>query len=218
MPRWLLVLLGLGFALSYVILAVLSFGSASRFFANGVRCAVCAGLFALALATATSGFNFSFGEAAERSSNWIFFPLLTLGILLGIFCSYSDAHHWLTIGNAATRGLGLILFAAGVWLRIAAMWVLGERFSVWVAVQEEHALVTTGLYRLVRHPSYTGALLMLLGWALAFRSLMGVAIVAMMAVVLLARIVAEERWLVSRFGEGYRAYQQRSWRLAPWMY
>ena len=217
MPRWLLVLLGLGFAFSYVVLAVLSFGSATRFFANGARCAVCAGLFALAVATAASGFNFSFGEAAERSSNWIFIPLLTLGVLLGAACSFSDAHRWLTLGGATTRAAGLLLFAVGVWLRIAAMWVLGSRFSVWVAIQEEHALVTTGLYRMVRHPSYTGALLMLLGWALVFRSLLGVAIVAMMALVLMARVVAEEKWLLERFGESYREYQRRSWRLVPWV-
>jgi hypothetical protein len=58
--------------------------------------------------------------------------------------------------------------------------VLGHRFSGLVAIQPGHALVTTGLYGVVRHPSYLGLLVNSLGWALAFRSGVGVLLTALL--------------------------------------
>ncbi|MBV9116436.1 MAG: hypothetical protein JOY63_03615, partial [Acetobacteraceae bacterium] len=58
-------------------------------------------------------------------------------------------------------------------MRLAAVFALGARFSPVVAIQPGHQLKTDGLYRLVRHPSYTGLLVNALGWALAFRSALG---------------------------------------------
>ena len=78
------------------------------------------------------------------------------------------------------RWLGVVLFAAGGALRIAPTFVLGRRFSGLVAIQPGHELVTTGLYGTIRHPSYLGLILMMLGWALGFRSLVGVLLALLM--------------------------------------
>jgi protein-S-isoprenylcysteine O-methyltransferase Ste14 len=81
------------------------------------------------------------------------------------------------------------------------------------------AFKTDGFYRFVRHPSYLGALLAMAGWALAFRSVIGLLLTAAMCVPIIARIHAEEEFLVHEFGEQYRAYQQRTpWRLLPFVY
>jgi protein-S-isoprenylcysteine O-methyltransferase Ste14 len=114
--------------------------------------------------------------------------------------------------------LGAILFLAGTFLRIAAVRTLGPRHSVWVAVQENHRLVTGGVYRFVRHPSYVGALLAVFGWALAFRSAVGMALAILLVPPILSRIDAEERLLVAEFGQLYRAYQHRTARLLPMVY
>jgi protein-S-isoprenylcysteine O-methyltransferase Ste14 len=93
--------------------------------------------------------------------------------------------------------------------------VLGHRFSRLVAIQPGHTLVTTGLYRVVRHPSYLGLLVNSLGWALAFRSGVGVLLTALLIPPLIARIGAEERLLRSQFGGEYEVYRRRTSRLVP---
>ena len=75
------------------------------------------------------------------------------------------------------------------------------------------------LDRFVRHPSYLGALLAMAGWALVFRSIIGLLLTAAMCVPIIVRIRAEEDFLVREFGNQYRAYQQRTpWRLLPFIY
>ena len=119
-----------------------------------------------------------------------------------------------------TRGsLGPVaLFAAGGTLRIWPVFVLGHRFSGLVAIQPEHSLVTNGVYGVIRHPSYLGLLVNSLGWALAFRSVIGVLLVACTIPPLLARIRSEETLLKSQFGDEYDTYRTRTSRLIPWLY
>lgn len=75
-----------------------------------------------------------------------------------------------------------------------------------------------GLYRHLRNPSYLGLLVNALGWALAFRSGLGLLLAALTLVPLIARIHAEEALLLKHFGEEYEAYRARSWRLLPGLY
>jgi len=110
------------------------------------------------------------------------------------------------------------LFAVGGALRLWPVFILGNRFSGLVAIQPGHALVTTGVYAVIRHPSYLGLLTSSLGWGLAFRSGVGVLIAALLLVPLLARIRAEEALLSSEFGAEYEAYRARTSRLIPCVY
>jgi protein-S-isoprenylcysteine O-methyltransferase Ste14 len=96
--------------------------------------------------------------------------------------------------------------------------VLGHRFSGLVAIQPGHQLLTSGVYRVIRHPSYLGLLVNALGWALAFRSMVGVLLTALLLPPLLARIRAEERLLRTQFGGEYDAYCSRTARLLPGIY
>jgi protein-S-isoprenylcysteine O-methyltransferase Ste14 len=116
------------------------------------------------------------------------------------------------------RWLGVALYVAGGALRMWPVFVLGRRFSGLVAIQREHTLVTTGIYGIIRHPSYLGLIVMALGWALAFRSGVGLLLAALHVPVLVARIRAEEALLQSHFGGEYAAYRARTWRMLPGMY
>jgi len=84
-----------------------------------------------------------------------------------------DRRNIWTLDGDAIRYTGLILFFAGSILRLAAVFVLGHRDSGIVAVQPDHQLKTDGLYRYIRHPSYTGLLVSMVGYALVFRSVIG---------------------------------------------
>jgi len=141
-----------------------------------------------------------------------------IGLLAGFLPAYTDRIDFWTFGGDGLRWFGALLFAAGGILRMAPVFVLGKRFSGLVAIQPGHTLATTGIYGLIRHPSYLGLLVNSLGWALAFRSGIGVLLVALMLVPLLARIGSEEKLLRSQFGTEYDAYRTRTWRLVPFVY
>ncbi|MGA7880511.1 MAG: isoprenylcysteine carboxylmethyltransferase family protein, partial [Terrimicrobiaceae bacterium] len=103
-------------------------------------------------------------------------------------------------------------------LRLWPVFVLGNRFSGLVAIQPGHTLVTSGVYGVIRHPSYLGLLVNSRGWALAFRSGVGILLTALTIPPLLARVGAEEKLLRTHFGDEYDAYRARTWRLIPGLY
>jgi protein-S-isoprenylcysteine O-methyltransferase Ste14 len=141
-----------------------------------------------------------------------------LGLLDTYLPAYTDRIEFWTIDGDTVRWLGVILFAAGGVLRLWPVFVLGNRFSGLVAIQPEHALVTGGIYSIIRHPSYLGLIVNSLGWGLAFRSGVGVLLTALTMLPLLARIRAEERLLRAQFGHQYDAYCARTARLIPGLY
>jgi protein-S-isoprenylcysteine O-methyltransferase Ste14 len=122
------------------------------------------------------------------------------------------------VDGDAVRYFGLAVFVVGIFLRIGPVFVLGRRFSGLVAIQEGHELETGGLYRVIRHPSYLGLLLGVFGWALVFRSGIGVLVSLMLIPPLVARMNSDEALLASEFGERYVDYRRRTWRLLPFLY
>jgi len=141
-----------------------------------------------------------------------------IGFLNAYLPAYTDRKELWTIDGDTIRWVGVALFAAGGALRIWPVFVLGNRFSGLVAIQPGHTLITNGIYRVIRHPSYLGLLINSLGWGLAFRSGIGVILTLFLILPLLARINAEEKLLHSHFGADYNAYRSRTWRLIPWIY
>jgi protein-S-isoprenylcysteine O-methyltransferase Ste14 len=132
--------------------------------------------------------------------------------------AYTDRRELWTIDGDTIRWFGVVLFAAGGALRLWPVFVLGNRFSGLVAIQPGHTLVTSGIYGVIRHPSYLGVLVNSLGWSLAFRSGAGVILTLLLVPPLIARIRAEEDLLRSQFGDEYNAYRSKTWRLIPGMY
>jgi protein-S-isoprenylcysteine O-methyltransferase Ste14 len=109
----------------------------------------------------------------DRANRWVIVAFGLIGLLDAYLPAYTDRKEFWTLDGDAIRWLGVVLFAAGGALRIWPVFVLGQRFSGLVAIQPRHKLVTTGLYGVVRNPSYLGLLVNSLGWALAFRSGVG---------------------------------------------
>jgi len=103
-------------------------------------------------------------------------------------------------------------------LRLWAIRVLGQSFRTTVIVQDQHRLVEAGPYRLLRHPSYTGTLLTILGIGLCLGNWISLLLViAGSAIGYGYRIMVEERALRLRFGPQYDAYARRRWRLIPFL-
>jgi len=86
-------------------------------------------------------------------------------------------------------------------------------------VQTGQTVIESGPYRVLRHPSYTGALVIALGVTIALASPVGAALCLVVGIpAYLYRIAVEERTLSSQLGEPYRAYRTRTSRLIPWIY
>jgi len=114
-------------------------------------------------------------------------------------------------------GIGLML--AGLAFRFYAMWVLGRFFTYDVAVQAGQSVVEAGPYRYIRHPSYTGALITLVGLGLALGNWAALlTILACMGIAYPYRISVEEAALVAALGEPYRQYMRRTQRLVPFLF
>ena len=212
-----LILIVVGTA-AYLALPILGWGGPRAFFSHPALVALTVVLFALAGASLFAGGNVSPGEREDRGNRWVLVAFLLLGLLSGYLPAYTDRIDFWTVDGDAIRWLGVVLLAAGGALRLWPVFVLGDRFSGLVAIQPGHTLQTTGIYAVIRHPSYLGFLISSLGWALAFRSGVGLVLTALLIPPLLARIRAEEALLRTQFGEEYDAYRARTSRMIPGLY
>jgi protein-S-isoprenylcysteine O-methyltransferase Ste14 len=114
---------------------------------------------------------------------------------------------------------GICLMLAGTAFRWYSASVLGKYFTFDVAVHGGQTLIEAGPYRYIRHPSYTGALLSLLGFGLALGNWTGLgAALSCMAIAYSYRIPTEEAALTAALGEPYRLYVTRTWRLVPFLF
>jgi protein-S-isoprenylcysteine O-methyltransferase Ste14 len=165
-----------------------------------------------------SGASMGPGVREDRGNRWIFAPIAIIGTVLAFLPAYTDHENLWSIGGESVRWVGLVICLVGGILRIRPTFVLGHRFSPFVAIQPGHTLVTTGIYHFIRHPSYLGLLLSSAGWSLTFRSVAGLILTALMVPPLVARINAEERLLQEQFGADYEAYRARTARLIPGVY
>jgi protein-S-isoprenylcysteine O-methyltransferase Ste14 len=199
-------------------LAILGEGGPARFFSSAPLVAAIVVNIALGIAALFSQGHIGSGVREDRSNRWVLVAFTILGLALAYLPALCDRYDILTFGGEAVRWLGVAIGAAGGVLRLAPVFVLGRRFSGLVAIQPNHKLVTDGLYGLIRHPSYLGILVTGVGWSLVFRGGVGLVITALMFLVLIGRVNAEERLLSETFGADYEAYRARTWRLVPYLY
>lgn len=204
--------------LAYLALPILGFGGAAGFFADSARTALVVVTLLLAGVSLFSQGNLNPGEREDRGNRWVLLVFGLMGILDGFLPAFCDRRNFWVVDGEGIRWTGVALLAGGGALRIWPVFVLGRRFSGLVAIQPGHTLVTGGPYRFVRHPSYLGAIVFVLGWGLVFRSWAGVVLAGLFLPPLLARIRAEERLLRSQFGSEYDAYRARTARLIPGIY
>jgi protein-S-isoprenylcysteine O-methyltransferase Ste14 len=114
------------------------------------------------------------------------------------------------------RSVGLVIVWLGLALRIWAITTLGAAWRMTVEVDQSQPVVTKGPYRWMRHPSYTGLLLITLGFGIAFASWLFLVLCAVLpSLALLRRIKVEESEMVRVLGEPYRAYSTETKRLVP---
>ena len=112
--------------------------------------------------------------------------------------------------------LGCLALTLGITLRVIAVATLKKQFTVRVAIVEHHQIVDTGIYGIIRHPSYLGHLASLLGMGLLSENWISLIVSIILPVAaILYRIHVEEAALVRHFGPAYQVYARRTKRLLP---
>ncbi len=154
---------------------------------------------------------------ASRAS---YFIILGLGISLIVFDPlFYGALLWRILPQGLIvdlAGLALVILGLGfaAWARL----YLGRYWSARITLAEDHQLIRTGPYGLVRNPIYSGGLAAVLGTAIVLGEVRGVLAIALVLIAFLRKIHLEERWLAERFGPAYLEYQRRVKALIPFVY
>ena len=155
------------------------------------------------------------GSRVDSGSILVVIAAIVLGALLATWCRSTQVGA-IHSGARVMDVVGIVLVWLGIALRQWAVWVLGRFFTVVVRVSEEQPVIERGPYRWVRHPSYTGLLLTLLGVGAAMENWLAmVALVVLPAIGLAVRIRVEERALLETLGSSYASYAQTRKRLVP---
>jgi protein-S-isoprenylcysteine O-methyltransferase Ste14 len=155
------------------------------------------------------------GANLDRGSLALFDLTGVLSIPAGVVLGFTD-YGRVGAGETYLAAAGVVILIAGTALRRAAIRALWRYFTVSVTILEGQRVVRRGLYRIVRHPSYTGLLLRYLGLGLAFANWLSAALVFLpLLCATLYRIRVEESALREHFGEEYAAYARATKRLVP---
>jgi len=114
---------------------------------------------------------------------------------------------------------GIVLIWAGILFRFWSIQTLGNFFSTRLIIQESHELITTGPYKYLRNPSYTGALTTFIGFGFGIGNWLSTAVLLFTALITYAwRIRVEDKMLLERFGQTYEDYKKRTWALIPFVW
>jgi protein-S-isoprenylcysteine O-methyltransferase len=157
-------------------------------------------------------------QAEDRGS------LRLLWLMIGLGVSLAVASMWVPAAGLRFQGawsslVALTLLLLGLAIRWSAIVTLGRHFTVDVAIHRDHQLVERGLYRFVRHPSYSGLLLAFLGLGVAYANWLSLAVLMVpITAAVIHRIAQEEQTLHAALGPAYAAYCARVKRLVPGLY
>ena len=158
-------------------------------------------------------------KARDRGSFRLLMALLWLALGLDFALSFLLPQATIQWHRTAVFFVGIALMLAGIAFRFYAMSLLGRFFTYDVAVHAGQTVIEAGPYRYIRHPSYTGALVTLVGLGLALGNWAGLlAILICMGAAYAYRISVEEAALLAALGEPYKQYVRRTRRLVPFLF
>lgn len=163
-----------------------------------------------------SGYNK--GKAYDRRWTQMYIAMVGIAVLSGFFISFGKTGR-IEWDRVFWFFSGLIFILAGSIIRLVAFRTLGKYFSIMVTIQQNHKLVKKGIYRLIRHPAYTGLFLFMLGIGLSLGNWLSLFIIFTISVTIaFVRVPLEEKVLIERFGDEYRSYMKKTKRYIPYLF
>jgi len=114
---------------------------------------------------------------------------------------------------------GNVIMVTGLLLRVFAVLTLKEYYTRTLKIQENQKIIDVGLYKHLRHPGYLGLIMIWTGAGLSSNNYLILIIVALLTLSAYHyRMNSEEKMLIEAFGDDYKNYMQRTWRIAPLIY
>ena len=153
----------------------------------------------------------------DRFSGQALVAGVVLSVWLGIYVGNRVPAAAIMSGRSYVYGLGIAIALAGIALRWWAVATLGRFFTTRVMTSADQTVVQSGPYRFVRHPSYTGGLLTVLGVLLCSLNWLSLACLVIVLPGFAYRTHVEETALESALGDPYRDYERRTKRLVPFV-
>jgi protein-S-isoprenylcysteine O-methyltransferase Ste14 len=146
----------------------------------------------------------------------VIFLLIHFGIISGVFLR----SFWLTYGvsplSPFVAAIGVLVCAAGIAFAVWARIYLGRNWGMPMTLRQDHELVTSGPYTLVRHPIYTGFLLAMLGSALA-DGLGWLLFFVFAGIYFIYSAKVEEKMMIKQFPNEYPDYMKRTKLIVPYL-
>jgi protein-S-isoprenylcysteine O-methyltransferase Ste14 len=156
-------------------------------------------------------------KALDQSSLWVIWITISVSMFLGNFIN--SFYQFSLLNYSWFNYLGLLVITIGIVIRFIAIYTLGKFFTVNLAVHKHQKVVQTGLYRFVRHPSYSGSLVSFLGFGLSLNNWVSLLIIFIPVLLsFINRIFIEEKLLKENIGADYIAYCKKTYRLIPFLY
>ena len=153
----------------------------------------------------------------DQGSMRIMWITISAGITLGVY--FARYFRFSNSNSLLITYISLSIIIIGMILRFVAIFQLGRYFTVDVTLRKDHQIIQSGIYKKLRHPSYSGMLLSFLGLALSFNSWASFIIVFLpVTCSVINRMNVEEKFLIQQFGEDYKNYMKKTFRLIPYVY
>lgn len=154
----------------------------------------------------------------EKSTSDVILLLFdAIGMLIPLVYVFSP---WLDFANYSIPfwigWTGTLLFVCAIYILYLSHADLGKNWSPVLGIKREHTLVTSGIYRYIRHPMYAAHLLWAIAQILILHNwIAGFSFIAVMIPHYLVRVGKEEQMMIDQFGDEYRSYQQNTGRIFP---
>jgi protein-S-isoprenylcysteine O-methyltransferase Ste14 len=155
--------------------------------------------------------------ATDAGSRWLLISSIWVGIAIGFALAFAVPAAAFTSGRRPLFYVGIALMVVGLAFRWYSIRVLGKSFTYVVHTRPDQQVVEKGPYRLIRHPSYTGALLTIVGVFVALTNPLSFLGLILPVAGYVYRIRIEEGALVRDLGEQYVDYMRRTKRLVPFL-
>jgi protein-S-isoprenylcysteine O-methyltransferase Ste14 len=163
------------------------------------------------------GSNRIITKSGDRRSIWLLFISISVGYWLSFITASTKTgriYHWNTL-----FAIGAVLVVIGLIIRITSILTLKKQFTYTVTKIDNHELIETGIYKIIRHPGYLGQLIIFLGISTTLSNWLSVLLMIIPVFMgYLYRIIVEEKFLIEQLGQKYIDYQKRTKRLIPLIY
>ncbi len=155
---------------------------------------------------------------SDRGTIGLVWVLVTISFIIAWLPVILDFGRLLVLGDWLTW-VGVAIMISGIVFRRYAISVLGKFFTATVQIQKDHELIKAGPYRYIRHPSYLGILIIVLGLGIALANWISLLLCIVLPVIgVMQRIKVEEKELEQHFGRQYQDYRKNTWCVIPYIY